>query len=138
MHRSKVPCEFCALKFLPSGIVQGLGALQPRFLRWLGQLGGAADCLLMTHPLLQAGNTAATRRTGAPGSGFENGTWRGMEDKVGLQAHVGGSDTDVTIWLDGLLPQVSAHWQIHVQAVLLCIMLCRISTVTTKARMEIR
>ena len=84
--------------------MQGLSALQPRFFKWLGQLGGAADILLMGHPLLQAADPAIKK--GDHIAGFDNGTWRGMEDLIGFQVHIEGSGAAMTIWLDGVLPQV--------------------------------
>lgn len=89
--------------------VQGLNVLQPRFLSWLGQLGGVADCMLMQHPLLQAhGHLPANSMASAP-SGFSNGTWRGMEDLLGLRVHFDSSSQAETVWLDCLIPQVSMN-----------------------------
>ena len=89
--------------------VQGLNVLQPRFLRWLGQLGGDADCMLMQHPLLQPQSQLAANSKASGPAGFSNGTWRGMEDLLGLQVHFEGSSQALTVWLDCLLPQVSTH-----------------------------
>lgn len=89
--------------------MQGLNVLQPRFLRWLGQLGGAVDFMLMQHPLLQAqGQLAANSKASGP-SGFSDGPWRGMKDLLGLQVHYEGSSQAVTVWLDCLLPHVRTH-----------------------------
>ena len=87
--------------------MQGLGNLQPRFLRWLGKLGGAADCMLMQHPLLQSVGQSAAQSKAMALSGFTDGAWRGMEDILGLSFSFEGSSEAVTIWLDRLMPLVS-------------------------------
>ncbi|KAK9839902.1 hypothetical protein WJX74_000152 [Apatococcus lobatus] len=85
---------------------EGLNVLQPRFLQWLGRLGGAADCMLMQHPLLRARSELAA--PDAPTlSGFSDGAWRGMQDLLGLSVYFEGSSEAVTVWLDCLLPQVA-------------------------------
>ena len=89
--------------------MQGLNVLQPRFQRWLGQLGGAADCMLMEHPLLQLAHPSAPGSSTSCLSGFANGSWRDMDDLLGLSVPFEGSQEAVTIWLDGLLPQVRAR-----------------------------
>ena len=83
--------------------MQGLDVLQPRFLRWLGKLGGAADCMLMQHPLLQS----AAQSKAVALSGFTDGAWRGMEDILGLSLSFEGSSEAVIVWLDRLMPLVS-------------------------------